>query len=191
MLDRALRRKKLSVRMTIKGALALLFCVMAVALPQITHAIGGAQAGTVYMPMYLPALLAGCMLGWQWGLGVGLLSPIMSYGFTVLCFGEAMPALSRLPYMTLEIGLYGLVTGLFSGITEKHPLFAFPAVIAAQLSGRTAYVVYNLIVGRAFGDLMSSVAAGLPGLYLQAVIAPAVIIFISWVIGHEQTSRNS
>lgn len=186
MLDRALKGKKLYIRLTIKGALCLLFCVLAVALPQIAHAVGGAAAGTKYMPMYLPVLLAGCVLGWQWGLITGLLSPIFSYGFTILAFGNAMPALSRLPQMVAELSINGLITGLWANKIAKSPVFAFPAVISAQLSGRAVYVLSNLISGRAFGDLLISMTESLPGLYIQAALAPLLVIIFALAVKYEQ-----
>lgn len=188
MLDTVLSRKKFAVRMTVKGTVALLLAVMAVALPQIAHAAGGAQAGTVYMPMYLPVLLAGLLLGWQFGLAVGIISPVVSFLFTSLVFESAMPAAARLPYMIAELAVYGLITGLFAKKAQKSPLIAFPATLAAQACGRTVYVVYNLIAGRTFAELMSSVASGMTGLWLQAVIAPLIAILIFTVIKHEQKS---
>ncbi len=182
MLDAVLKDRALSFRLTVKGLMSVLFVVLAIALPQITHAAGGAQAGTAYMPMYLPPLLAGCVLGWKWGLLVGLASPAVSYAITLPLESGAMPALSRLPYMILELGVFGLVAGAFSGLIIKNALFAFPAVLAAQVAGRTVYFVYNLIAGREFGTLLSSAAASLPGLYLQAIIVPVLAILLCRVI---------
>ena len=189
MLDLVLKERSLSVRLTVKGALAVLFIVLAVALPQITHAIGGAAAGSLYMPMYMPALLAGCMLGWKWGLGVGLLSPVVSFGFTTLAMGSAMPGLTRLPYMTLEIGAYGLISGLFSKKVQKTPVLAFPVVLSAQVAGRAIYIIYNLCAGRGFAELWNSVAGSMLGLYLQAVIVPLCVIGLYLVIRREQKSE--
>ncbi len=179
MLDCVLAKHKSYVRITVKTTISVLLVIMAFALPQLTHAIGGAEAGSVYMPMYMPALLAGLLLGWQWGLAVGLLSPTVSYGFTLLASGTAMPSLQRLPYMILETGAYGLITGLFSGRAAKNALLAFPAVLAAQATGRAIYIVYNLIAGRDFASLWASVQTGLTGLWLQAIIVPlaAMLLF--------------
>ena len=189
MLDLALNRGSLAVKITVKTTLSVLLVVLAVALPQMTHAIGGAQAGTIYMPMYLPALLAGVLLGWKWGLAVGLLSPVASYAFTTLTMSTAMPNLTRLPYMILEIGTYGLVSGLFSRRVEKAPYLAFPAVLSAQLAGRAVYLIYNLIAGRDFMSLWSGICTGMVGLWLQAIIVPVVAIILCKVIKDEQKTE--
>lgn len=189
MLDLALKKLNLSVRITVKATISVLLVVLAVALPQLTHAVGGAQAGTLYMPMYMPALLAGLILGWKWGLAVGLLSPVASYGFTTFVFGTAMPNTTRLPYMILELGVYGLVSGLFSKRVQKSPVLAFPAVLSAQFAGRTVYLVYNLIAGRSFSSLWAGMASSMLGLWLQAILVPVIAIVLFMVIKHEQKTE--
>ena len=189
MLDSVLKEKKLSFKLTVKATISVLLIVLAVALPQITHAVGGAQAGAVFMPMYLPALLAGMILGWKWGLGVGLLSPVASFAFTSLAMGSAMPNLTRLPYMILELGAYGLISGLFSSKVSKNPLWSFPVVLSAQVTGRVIYLVYNLIAGRDFMSLWESIQVSMTGIYLQAIIVPAVAIVLFAVLKHEQKTE--
>lgn len=189
MLDLVLKKQKLAIKLSIKAAISVLLVVMAVGLPQIAHAIGGMQAGSVWMPMYMPALLAGILLGWQWGLGVGILSPVVSFGFTTLALGSAMPTASRLPYMILEIGAYGVISGLFSTRVQKNPILAFPVVLAAQVSGRAIYLIYNLIAGKSFSYLWSSIQTSLVGLYVQAILVPAIAIVLCMVLKHEQKSE--
>lgn len=179
MLDAVLKNKSVAFRISVKSAISIVMIALSVGLPQIAHVAGGAAAGAVWLPMYLPALLAGCLLGWQWGLIVGIFAPITSFGITSLALGSAMPALARLPYMTLELAVFGLVSGLFAKYIRKNPLMAFPAVICAQISGRALYVIYNLIAGKAFAELWSSVQTGLTGLYLQAVIVPLIVIVLA------------
>jgi hypothetical protein len=190
MLDAVLSKKSLKIRLTVKGAVSILCVVLAVALPQIAHAVGGSSAGAVYMPMYMPALLAGCLLGWQWGLGVGIMSPIVSFAFTSLALGSAMPTASRLPYMILELAAFGGISGLFAKLIQKNVFMSFPAVLAAQLSGRVIYVVYNLIAGRDFATLWSSVQTSLTGLYMQAIIVPVFVIVLSKLLKREREENE-
>lgn len=189
MLDFVLAKKSLAVKMSVKATVSVLLVVMAVALPQITHAIGGVQAGSIWMPMYMPALLAGILLGWQWGLGVGILSPVVSFGFTSLALGSAMPNLQRLPYMILEIGAYGGISGLFSRQVQKTPALAFPVVLGAQVSGRAIYLVYNLMAGRDFALIWSSIQTSTVGVYAQAILVPVIAIILCMVLKHEQKTE--
>lgn len=186
MLDVALKRMSTAARVSLKAVVAVILALLAVALPQITHIVGGAQAGSLWMPMYLPVLLAGCLLGWHWGLLVGVLSPIISFGFTSLALNSAMPALERLPYMTLELAAFGAVGGAFSKLMQRNALFAFPAVLTAQVAGRAVYVVYNLIAGRSIQTLWESVQTGMTGLYLQLIIVPLVVIAVFALARREQ-----
>lgn len=170
------------MRVTIKGAIAFLCVVLSVALPQIAHAAGGAAAGSVYMPMYAPALIAGCLLGWSWGLGVGIIAPLISCGFTLLTLGSAMPAPERLPVMVLELAAFGGISGLFSSRIQKSPLLAFPAVLSAQVGGRAVYVIYNLIAGDSASRVFSSVQTSLTGLYIQLILIPAIVIALCLIL---------
>ena len=185
MLDLILKKRSLAFRISVKSGVSALMIILAVGLPQIAHAAGGTAAASVWMPMYAPALLAGCLLGWQWVLGVGIASPLISFGFTTLALGTGMPRAASLPYYVLELAAYGLVSGLFAKKIQQNAALAFPAVLAAQLSGRTVYIVYNLIAGREFAALWQNVQTGLTGLYLQAVIVPLIVIALAFALKKE------
>lgn len=185
MLDAVLRRYNLGIRISIKGAVSVLLVALAVALPQLGHFFGK-EFSSIYMPMYAPALLAGCLLGWQWGLGVGLLSPVVSFGFSSLFLSSVMPTASRLPYMMLELGVYGFICGLFAKKIEKNAFVSFPVVALAQVSGRAVYVIYNLIAGRTFAELLSSVQTGIVGLYIQLILVPLLVIVLSKLLRKER-----
>ena len=186
MLNAVLAKKSLGVRITVKGAISVLLVVLAVMLPQIAHIAGGAAAGSVWLPMYAPALLAGCLLGWQWGLGVGVLSPVISFGFTTLALGAAMPALSRLPVMTAELAVFGLVAGAFARKIEKNAFWAFPAVIVAQVGGRLVNFIGSLIAGQSVQAAWSVIQTGMFGLYLQAAIVPLLVVVSALVIRNDR-----
>ncbi|MDE7300713.1 MAG: hypothetical protein K2N47_00940 [Clostridia bacterium] len=190
MLDLVLKKRSFAFRMSVKSGVSVLLVVLAVALPQIVHAAGGTAAASVWMPMYAPALLAGCLLGWQWGLGVGIMSPLVSFGFTTLALGTGMPRAESLPYYVLELAAYGLISGLFAKKIQKNALVAFPAVIAAQVSGRVIYLVYNLIAGRDFISLWSNIQTGLTGLYLQAIVVPLIVIALAYLIKRDRNEKE-
>ena len=189
MLDGVLRRYKWGIRISVKSAVSVLLVVLAVALPQLGHFFGK-EFSSIYMPMYAPALLAGCLLGYGWGLGVGILSPVASFGFSSLFLSSVMPTASRLPYMILELGLYGVICGLFAKKIEKNALIAFPVVALAQVSGRAIYVIYNLIAGRAFSELWASVQTGAVGLYLQLILVPLIVIALARLIRKDTEGRE-
>ena len=68
--------------------------------------------------MYYPVLLAGGLLGIKWGLGIGILSPLVSFAITLI-FHQPMPMLERLPFMMIELSVFAVVAGAFSKLIFK------------------------------------------------------------------------
>ncbi len=186
MLSSVLKKLSASARFAVEGAIAALCVILSVALPQLAHALGGASAGAIWMPMYLAPTLAGCLLGWRWGLMVGALSPIASYAFTTLTLGAAMPALTRVPYMTAELAAFGAISGAFKKPIAKNALFAFPATLCAQIGGRAIYVIYSLIAGGSFSSIVTSIKTGLAGLGIQLLLVPLAVIVIAALIKEDK-----
>lgn len=181
MIENALRSRQVSFKLgiTVKALISAGTVALAVLLPQLAHLALGEQAGMRFLPMYLPVLLGGCLLGWQWGLGIGLLSPLVSY-FITAAAGSPMPALARLPFMMAELAVFAVVCGVFSDKIAKNGLMAFPAVLLAQLGGRSVF----LLSAAAFSGVSplnaamvwSQIQTGFAGLLIQAVLAPVIII---------------
>ncbi len=181
MIENALRSRQVSFKLgiTVKALISAGIVALAVLLPQLAHLALGEQAGMRFLPMYLPVLLGGCLLGWQWGLGIGLLSPLVSYLITAAA-GSPMPALARLPFMMAELAVFAVVCGVFSDKIAKNGLMAFPAVLLAQLGGRSVF----LLSAAAFSGVSpinaamvwSQIQTGFAGLLIQAVLAPVIII---------------
>ena len=65
MLESVLARRgaSLKVKITVKSLVALGVVALAVLLPQLVHLAAGASGGVRLLPMYLPVLLGGCLLG--------------------------------------------------------------------------------------------------------------------------------
>lgn len=187
MLDAILvqRNVKESIRISIKSIVSVLLVICSIALPQIVHIWAGATGGVTWLPMYLPVLVAGCLLGTWWGLGVGIMAPIMSYLMT-LGFGNPMPALNRLPFMIVELGVFALISGLFSKHIVNNKWLAFPAVLLAQVAGRlvflTVIAMFQSVSGLSVSLIWTQIQTGLIGLVLQAVLVPFIIIGLSTLI---------
>lgn len=181
MIENALRSRQVSFKLgiTVKALISAGTVALAVLLPQLAHLALGEQAGMRFLPMYLPVLLGGCLLGWQWGLGIGLLSPLVSYLITSAA-GSPMPALARLPFMMAELAVFAVVCGVFSDKIARNGLMAFPAVLLAQFGGRSVF----LLSAAAFSGVSplnaamvwSQIQTGFAGLLIQAVLAPVIII---------------
>ncbi len=183
MIENVLARKGLSLRLkiTVKGLISAGMCALAVVLPQLFHLVAGAQSGVSWLPMYLPVLLGGCLLGWRWGLAVGVLSPVVSFLITS-AFGNPMPIAARLPFMAAELAIFACVSGLFSKKIAKNGWFAFPAVLLAQLAGRSAFMISVLIFQSITpftpAVIWGQIQAGLYGMILQVVAVPFVVMIL-------------
>lgn len=170
-----------------KTAAAVLAILAAVALPQLFHLLGmvsdlGTALGETFLPMHLSIFLVGYFAGPIAGLVAGLLSPAISFGLTT-AMGSPMPGLVMLPYMILELGGYGLVTGLFARyLGGKVP--AILSLLAAQVAGRAIRALAIVIGVYGFGSpilaatIWKSVLTGLPGLILQWILIPLILFWV-------------
>ena len=170
---------KTSTKITVKSLISVGIVALAVLLPQLVHLVAGASGGVQWLPMYLPVLLGGCLLGWKWGLVIGVLSPLVSFAFTSL-LGSPMPVAARLPYMMAELAVFAVVSGLFSEKIAENGWMAFPAVLLAQVSGRVAFLllaaVFQGVSSLSAATVFAQIRTGLLGLVLQAVIVPFIVI---------------
>lgn len=191
MIESVLTRKNVNVKtkITVKSLLAAGIVALAVLLPQLVHIAAGAQGGAQWLPMYLPVLLGGCLLGWRWGLGIGVLSPLISFAVTSL-FGNAMPAAARLPYMVAELAVFAAVSGLFSEKIAESGWMAFPAVLLAAVSGRATFLllaaVFQSVSPMSAATAWAQIQTGLVGLVLQAVSVPFIVLGLSQLLARDK-----
>ncbi|WP_051411610.1 ECF transporter S component [Ruminococcus flavefaciens] len=181
MFENALTMRNVSygTKITYKTLVSAGLVALAVILPQLVHLALGQPGGVKWLPMYLPVLIGGCLLGAKWGLAVGALSPLVSFLITS-AMGSPMPMAARLPFMMAELAVFALVSGLFTKKIADNGLWAFPAVILAQVTGRTVFL--GLIAAtQSMTDftvpmIWSQIQTGVVGLLAQAIIVPVIII---------------
>lgn len=170
----ALTRHKLSVKAQVLGALIAL--VSAVALPQLVHIIGaasgmGTSLGETFLPMHLPIILMGFLVGPYTAGVAGLLSPLVSFALT------GMPSSVMLPFMMIELCIYGVCAGLLKNV--KLPVIV--KALIAQIAGRAVRAAAIAVGFYAFGTpvqpsvILTSITAGLFGIALQLIIIPLAV----------------
>ena len=193
MLESILARKGVSVRtrITVKSLVAVGVVALAMLLPQLVHLAAGASGGVRWLPMYLPVLLGGCLLGTWWGLGVGLVSPLASFAITS-AMGSAMPAAARLPFMMAELAVFAAVSGLFSKKIAENGWMAFPAVLLAAVSGRAFFlllaVIFQNVAPVTTAVIWSQIQTGLLGLVLQTVLVPFIAMGLRVLINRDKNN---
>lgn len=187
MLENVLTKQNITTqkKLTLNAVLSVGLIALAVVLPQIVHIALGQPGGVQLLPMYLPVLIGGCLLGSKWALAVGVLSPAVSFAITSL-MGSAMPALPRLPFMMAELAVFALVSGLFSKKIYENGLWAFPAVILAQLAGRAAFLglvaIFQGVAPFSVEMIRGQIVEGWLGLLIQAIAVPLLIIALRAIL---------
>ena len=162
---------------SLKIAIGAMLTALSIVLPQVFHLTGIPQVGAVFLPMHIPVLLAGFMLGPIYAPIIGALAPVISHLLT------NMPVAARLPFMIIELLVYGLASGIFYH-TFKLRDKRFGAVISlalAMLAGRLVYALACVIAARFFGvegGFMAAVTATVTGVYgivLQFITIPPIV----------------
>ena len=176
-------------KITCKTLVSIGLIALAVVLPQLVHLALGQPGGVQLLPMYLPVLIGGCLLGWRWAMFVGVLSPLASFALTSL-MGNPMPVLARLPFMMAELAVFAVVSGLFSNKIYKNGLWAFPAVLAAQLAGRAAFLglafIFQSVAPFTAEMIWSQILAGWLGLAIQLIAVPLIVIGLRAILVKEK-----
>lgn len=174
-----LRNVSYGTKITYKALVSAGLIALSVILPQLVHIVLGQPGGVRWLPMYLPVLIGGCLLGTKWGLAVGMLSPLVSFIITS-AIGNSMPVAARLPFMVLELAVFAAVSGLFTKKIADSSLWAFLAVILAQVSGRCIFlgvvVLTQNMTQFTVPMIWNQIQTGFIGLAVQAVLVPVIII---------------
>lgn len=168
-----LHEKNKTARICVGG----LLLALGVLLPQCFHMLGGPATGGTFLPMHIPVFIGGILLGDFYGLAIGLATPVLSFLLT------GMPPFARLPFMVVELAVYGWVCGLLSSRRFSMPVYV--ALVGAQIAGRVAYGIALCVGLWAFGMNISPAAAmtgafvaGLPGIAVQLIAIPSLVLFI-------------
>lgn len=171
----ATARPRLSVKVQTLATLCAV--VAAVALPQLFHWMGaisgtGTALGATFLPMHLPIMLVGLLAGPYAGAVSGLLGPVVSFALT------GMPNAVTLPFMMIELCIYGLTAGLLRN--TKLPTFA--KLVITQVAGRAVRAGATVFAVYALGNESIKIASiwlglqnGVFGIALQWAILPLLV----------------
>lgn len=140
-------------------------------LPQAFH-IFGANAGRTFLPMHLPVLAAGLLLGPLYGGCIGAIVPLLSSVLT------GMPPAPMLYFMMAELVGYGV----FSGLTIRR-WNVYPSLIISMVLGRALYGLSLLLAVKLLGftfpfanqaAFVGGILTGIPGIAIQLILIPLI-----------------
>ena len=162
--------------------LSAVLVALGVVLARLFHALGGWQAGSIFLPMHITVLLCGLLCGWKYGMLCGMLTPLTA----MLVSG--MPTGATLISMMLELGAYGVTAGFLyrMPLAKKSPLLKVViALVLAMLAGRAVYGIFGALTStggdNAFGwtaFLSGAFIKAWPGILIQLVLLPTLMMVL-------------
>lgn len=153
-----------------------MFLALCFVLPLINF--GSTQIGNMISPMHIPVLLCGFICGWQYGLAVGAIAPILRSAFF------SMPPMYPIAVgMAFELAAYGLLSGIFYKLFPKKNAYIYPALIISMLGGRCVWGIARYIMaglgGSQFGMEMFVAGAftnALPAIAVHILLIPPIVM---------------
>ena len=158
---------------TLHMVLAAMFTALGILLPIAFRLFG---AGPIFLPMHIPVLLCGLIVGKRYGALVGFIVPLLSS-----TIGGGMPPLFPVAIsMAFELAAYGFFAGL---LYKKFKLNVFISLIGAMLAGRVVMAIANVILLGIAGNSysLSAFVAGAfvtawPGIVIQLILIPIILL---------------
>lgn len=135
--------------------------------------------GKMLLPMHIPVLLCGFIVGWQYGALIGFLLPIVRG----LVFGMP-PLYPNAIAMAFEMAAYGFVSGyLYSHAKWQCTKMLYISLVTAMLAGRLVWAFAEVILlgigGNTFTWKMFAAGAflnAIPGIIVQLVFIPLIMV---------------
>ncbi len=159
--------------------LSAMFLALGLVLPFLTGQIK--EIGNMLLPMHIPVMLCGLVCGWQYGLVVGAIVPIMRSALFAMpiMFPSAIS-------MAFELATYGFVIGyLFSHAKWKCLKSLYRCLVISMVCGRVVWgLVQCVLLG--LGDngftlsmfLSGAIIKAIPGIILQLLLIPTVMLLL-------------
>ena len=151
----------------------LIFSGLGIAIPRIFHLLIGSSAGVTFLPMHLMVLIAALTFGITSASIVAGSSVIFSYLLT------GMPAIQRMPYMLIELVIYGICLGLFNKKFNSYVSLIATMIIGRVLYAGVLFASVNLLGFNGYGiSVIQSVISGIPGIIIQLLCVPFLAVVI-------------
>ena len=157
--------------------LSALFIALGLVLPLLTGQLKA--LGNAFLPMHLPVLICGLIVGPTYGLIVGFVLPILRH------FTFGMPPLYPTAIsMAFELATYGFVVGFIHKNSRWKCIIAlYESLIISMIVGRLVWGIVQMILlginGQPFTFQMFMAGAflnAIPGIVFQLVFIPSLML---------------
>ena len=162
-----------------RSVITAMLIATGVVLPMLFHIIPTGLAGRTLLPMHIPILVAGLIVGPFYGFFAGLVTPLISSMTT------GMPAAGLTVYrMMVELSVYGAVAGFAMHFihTKRMIIDIYISLVIAMILGRVAAGIFGAAVLLGGGTFAIGIwvtgyfTTSVPGIVLQMILIPAVVI---------------
>ncbi len=160
---------------TQKMASTGLLMAVGLLLPSFFHMFG---AGVVFLPLHIPVLLCGLVCGAPYGAVCGFILPLLSSLLTGM-----PPLFPTAGAMSLELCCYGVICGVLYRVYAKN---IYVTLLVSMLCGRLVSGLANAVfLGLSGGEyslqifLTSSFVTGFPGMVLQVLLIPTLVLLLT------------
>lgn len=164
---------------TKKLVLSGMFIAIGIVLPFITGEIP--EIGKMLCPMHIPVMLCGIFCGWQYGIVVGFVTPILRsilVGMPVMIPGGVS--------MAFELATYALVIAILYRLLPKKIYSIYIALIVSMVCGRVVWGIARLIIAGVINKpfttgmfISGAITTAIPGIIVQLVLIPVLVILIN------------
>lgn len=162
----------------LKMILAALFLAIAYVMPFLTGQIP--ELGQQLCPLHIPVILCGFICGWQWGLTVGFIAPLLRS--LILTMPGLFPTAVC---MAFELAAYGAVSGLMHRLMPKKKPLIYCSLLIAMVVGRMIWGIAMLICTGIDGGSFTlsaffagAVTTALPGIIIQVILIPILVMVL-------------
>ena len=178
------KEEKMNYSKTKQLTMASMFLTLGLILPFITMQIP--TLGSQLLPMHIPVMICGFVLGPFYGTLIGLMTPILRS----IVFG--MPPLFPTGIcMAFELAAYGFLTGYLYRHMKQTTFNIYVILILSMISGRIVWAVINMMIyglqGTSFTLSMFIAGAltnALPGIIIQLIFIPIIVVALkkgNWI----------
>lgn len=155
-----------------------LYLAIALVLPFLAGQIP--EIGAALAPMHIPVLLCGFVCGWQWGMAVGLIAPLLRSALF------AMPPLYPTAVaMTFELAAYGALAGILYRLLPRKTWSIYVSLLLAMLGGRLVWGAARYALAGLSGSefplsafFAGAVLNAIPGIILHIVLIPVLVMVL-------------
>ena len=173
-----------------KAMLSAMFMALAFVLPFFTMQID--RIGDMLCPMHIPVILCGFLCGAPWGLLVGVITPIIRS--LIMTMPVMFPTAIG---MAFELGTYGIMAGLLYNALPKKKPYIYVSLVGAMVIGRIVWGLARIVMfGFDFTKFgwsafwAGAVLNAIPGIIVQIVLIPVVVMTLEKVKGKTSSKRE-